>query len=528
MSEAPAPTIVICPFATPNGPLHVGHLAGPYLAADVHARYLRARGTPVLFPGGVDENQTYVVSTAQRLGVTPEALCAESADGVRRSIEAAGISVDAFVPAGDSYRRAVVDFVSRLHAGGKLRLRDVALPYSEAKGEYLLDGLVAGECPMCLATTCGGVCESCGHPVDYSALRNLRSTLDPDDPVTLRREPLLVLPAEEYRDRLAAFHADRPFRWRPHIEQLITEMLERPLLDFPVTYPLRRGIPAPFPETPGHVINPWVEAMPQSMHGAWYAGGRAGEVDGRWRADAGPRVVYFLGYDNAPNWAMTYIALLMAHADRYVLPSAIVCNEFYELEYDKVSTSRRHVVWATDLMAKWPRDLARFYLARTAPENQRTSFDRFALESVATRQLVEPWNELAAAVAELGTAVPTGTRLDVSLEGKRRAATMTARFAACFELPTFSLTRAAATLSEQIQRLHAVARDARGRDQLGDLALEVQTLVACAAPILVDAAEQALRGGMPLTWPGDAYPDSIELRRLPRLPSLTDHETRTS
>lgn len=525
MIAGPTPTIVICPFATPNGPLHVGHLAGPYLAADAHARYLRAKGTPVLFPGGVDENQTYVVSTAQRLGVTPEALCAESADGVLRSIEAAGISVDAFVPAGDSYRQAVVDFVTRLHADGKLRLRVVALPYSEAKGEYLLDGLVTGECPVCLAPTCGGVCESCGHPVDYSELRGLRSTVDPDDPVSLRPEPLLVLPVEEYRERLAAFHADRRFRWRPHIEQLIAEMLDRPLLDLPVTYPLRRGIPAPFPETPGHVINPWVEAMPQSMHGAWYAAARVGDVDGQWRAEGGARVVYFLGYDNAPNWAMTYVALLMAHGDRYVLPSAIVCNEFYELEYDKVSTSRRHVVWATDLMAKWPRDLARFYLARTAPENQRTSFDRFSLESVATRQLVDPWNDLADALVEASTSVPTGALLDVSAEGKRRAATITARFTACFELPTFSLTRAAATLSEQLQRLRSLARNARGPGQLGDVALQVQTLVACAAPILVDAAEQAFQAGMPSTWPSDAYPDSIE---LPRLPSLTNSEARTS
>ncbi len=528
MTPARPRTIVICPFATPNGPLHVGHLAGPYLAADVHARYLRARGESVAFPSGTDENQTYVAATARRLGVSPEALCAQASAGVQQSLEDAGIAIDGFVPPAASYREAVLDFFVALHADGRLRLREQLLPWAEGRGEYLLDGLVSGECPVCLSSTCGGVCESCGHPIDYAHLRDLRCTADPDERVSLRPATVLVLPMEEYRDRLAAFHAQRPFRWRPHIEQLIEEMLAKPLLDLPITSPLQRGIPAPFPETPGQVINPWAEAMPQCMHGVWHAlgGEPAGAIDEHWRADHGARIVYFLGYDNAPNWAMTYVALLMAHGERYRLPSAIVCNEFYELDHEKVSTSRGHAIWVTDLVAELPRDVARYYLALTSPESQRTSFSRDAVEPVVARQLVEPWNALADALAAATAALGEDAELVVSPEGRRRAARIAERFELCYAVETFSLTRAAMTLSEQLGRLRLAAEASTVEGGvLGDLVLEVQTLARCAAPLLVDAAG-AVAGAA--TWPDAAAcgASSVRLTQLPSMPTPAAIESR--
>jgi methionyl-tRNA synthetase len=516
MSDASRTTIVICPFATPNGPLHIGHLAGPYLAGDVYARYLRANGHKVIFPTGTDENQTYVTTTALRRGVSEAQLVADSAAGVWESQQAAGISTDVFVPSGESYNRAILDFLMPLYEAGKLRVRETPLPYSVRDGRFLLDGMVVGDCPMCLVATCGGICETCGHPVDYAKMRGLRSTLD-DDRVELRSIPLLVLPMEEYREQLRTFHANRPYRWRPHVEQIIAEMLDRPLLDLPITYPIKRGIPAPFPETPGQVINPWAEAIPQCIHGTWYAATHPGladlAADEHWRYEHNAELVYFLGFDNAPNWAMTYMALLLAHGDRYIRPASIVCNEFYELDHQKFSTSRNHVIWTQDLAAEVPRDLIRFYAALTAPENQRTNFSRAAMRAVVTQRLIEPWNLLSEGLAKLAAGLPPNVELAAGTAGRQRAEALKARFRLCYELPSFSLTRAAEAIGDHVDRLQAVARAQGDVEGIADFIAEVHTLLACAAPILIDAT--AGYSG-PLS-PGASLP----VAGVPELPRLS-------
>lgn len=136
-------TVIIAPPPTPNGDLHTGHLAGPYLAGDVYARYLRASDRPVIFTSGTDDSQTYVVASAARAGLTPEELALRSATQIRATLEAAGISVDGFAPFDKGYRQTVIDFVTDLHSEGAFRLKTVLLPYVEATGEYLMEGLVA-------------------------------------------------------------------------------------------------------------------------------------------------------------------------------------------------------------------------------------------------------------------------------------------------------------------------------------------------------------------------------------------------
>src|SRR3954469_9504051 len=228
-----AGTIIIGPPPTPNGDLHLGHLAGPYLAADVHARFLRARGHDVLYATGTDDSQTYVVTSARKRGIAPEALCADSTRAIRRSLAAMGIAVDGFAPYDAGYRAAVLEFVAPLHATGKLRLRTVRLPYAERAGEFLYEGLVCGQCPVCLLESRGGLCESCGHPNNFDELFEPRSTVD-GTPAVSREARILVLPMEEYRDRIAAYYAACESRLRPHTVQLVREVLAKPLPDFPI------------------------------------------------------------------------------------------------------------------------------------------------------------------------------------------------------------------------------------------------------------------------------------------------------
>ncbi|HEV2781551.1 MAG TPA: class I tRNA ligase family protein [Actinophytocola sp.] len=490
--------LVIDTPPTSNGDLHVGHLAGPFLAADVHARYLRARGRSVVFSTGTDDSQTYVLASARRAGRTPEELCGRSWHAIRRTLADMGISLDGFAPYDDRYRAAVLDFVNALHAKGKFRLRTVRLPYSERTGEFLVEGLVCGYCPICLVRSRGGLCESCGHPNNFDELLEPQSTMDTDDPVTVREAQILVLPMEEYRDRLTEFFLAREARLRPHTVQLVREVLSRPLPDFPITYPLGWGIPAPFPETPGQVLNAWVEGIPAVMYCTAFAAERLGEHhpadDELWRAERDAEVIYFIGFDNVYFWGFTHVALLMAHEGRYVLPDAIISNEFYELENEKFSTSLGHVVYSADLLAELPRDLIRFYLALSAPEHQQTNFGRDALTKVTGQRLVDPWNRLAGllgkAVAEAGL---DGATLPVSAGARRRARAMLDRFRACYELSGYSLNRAAILIVDQLDRLLRTAerldRSTMDVERLADLFFEVRALLTGASPILIDLAE---------------------------------------
>jgi methionyl-tRNA synthetase len=520
MSTTMSTTIVVAATPTSNGDLHVGHMAGPYLAGDVYARYLRATGAPVIYTTCTDDSQTYVVTTAHRQGTTPAALCGTSTAAIQRSLQAMGISMAGLPPIGSDYRRAVLDFVKALHEAGRLRLRTVRLPVASRSGTYLFDGLVTGSCPVCLAGSCGGACEACGHPNNYDELVDPRSTVDPDDPVSYRDTTILVLPMEDYRDRLTAYFAAQEGRWRPHAMRLIKDLLAGPLPDIPVTIPADWGIPAPFPETPDQRLYPWIEAMPAIMYSTWWsAGDTSVPFDEHWRAEHGANVVYFHGYDNVYHWGLMDLVLLMAHGDKYVSPALNVCNEFYDLAGEKFSTSRNHLIWSVDLLAEVPRDLVRFHLALTAPEQSRTNFTRVGLRDTGSRRLGDPWNALADAMSS-ALAGSTGA-LPTTPAGRERCAAMLARFRGCYELPGYSMSHAAETVLSQLTRLLPLARGRRTAP--GDLLAEVRTLLACAAPILIDTADRAAAAGVDLRLDAEV-PAAVPVFELPRLPGVDQRD----
>ncbi|WP_280268436.1 class I tRNA ligase family protein [Nocardia wallacei] len=474
------PTIVISPAPTANGDLHLGHIAGPFLAADVYSRYLRSTGRKVLFGTGVQDTSTFVVTTARRLGTTPEALVRRSAAEIEATLGALGIAADGFTGWEDRFTAFVTKVVADLRARGRVRLRPMRFPYAPRTGEYLVDGHVTGTCPVCLATSCGGLCESCGHPVAAGELLDPRSTRDPREPLEFRETEVLVLPAEEYRGQLRA-HFDRAAAaLRPHAAQVIDEILARPLADFPVTYPLSWGIPAP--DLPGQVVNPNAEPVAWTMYcsmlAAEGAGLSPGSEDELWRREAGTEIVYFLGVDNIHPFAISGLAMLLAYGEHYPLPARFLTNEFYELDREKFSTSRGHLVWGRELAAAVPRDLIRFHLACDSPETQRTSFSHRELARLTRIRLVRPWNRIADRTAEWAGRGP----LPISGRSRTDAVRMVERFRTAYELPRFSLHRAADTLTRQLARLD------RSTLSAGDLCHESEVLLRCAAPILIDLA----------------------------------------
>jgi len=522
MSQDARAVIVIAATPTPNGDLHVGHLAGPYLSGDIYARRQRALGRRVIYATCTDDSQSYVLASARRNGVTPAELCAKATGDIERSLFAMGISMNGLPPIDDTYRTSVLDFVGRLHRDGRLRLRTVSLPYAQTTGQFLYDGLVGGECPVCLAPSSAGACEGCGHPNNFTDLLCPGNVLDRDEPVAHRECTILVLPTEEYRDRIEEHFAEVSTRWRPHAAQLVREILARPLPDIPVTVPGEWGIAAPFEETPGQILYPWVEAMPASMYATWWAAAQAGdersELDEHWRAENDAELVYFHGFDNVYHWGLMDLVMLLAHGERYTTPASNVCNEFYELDHAKFSTSRQHLINSTELLQDAPRDLARFFLALTAPEYQRTNFDRENFRILIDERLTVPWNRLAETLEKL-TAAVGGVELAVSPEGRRRAQAVADRFTVAYSLPTFSPALAAETVVQQLARLLDAAEQAQARqlpEELGDLLAQLSAVLTGAAPILIDVAQQLRDQGVVLN-PSAPAAETIATFALPRL-----------
>ncbi|WP_268799652.1 class I tRNA ligase family protein [Pseudomonas huanghezhanensis] len=473
--------LIIAPPPTPNGDLHVGHMAGPYLAADIYARALRSQGKHVNYATGTDDSQTYVVTSALHLGITPESLCESAATEIERSLSAWGISLDGYAPFDDEYKKMVMDFLLPLHNAGKFKLKSVKLPFSVNRKKFMVESFVSGECPICLSQTRGGLCESCGHPNNFDNLLNPRATLPPYEELIYKDAEILVLVLEDYREQLEAFYTGKKGKWRPHILQLMNELFSKALIEFPITYPITWGLPSPFPGTEGQVINAWAEGMAASMYCNAIGETLRAETDASWRVESGNTIGYFLGFDNSYFWGVTHLALLMAHEGKYILPDFIVPNEFYELENSKFSTSRNHLIWARDLLKTVARDYARFYLCLTCPEHNRSNFSLAALNTVIERQLIAPWNNLVNAYNNHQWCMVENAELK---RDTLAIQVMKDRLQQACDIQTFSMRRLADWVLAHIDRIYSLLLEKHCTTE--SLNAQVLVLVEGMALIMID------------------------------------------
>lgn len=482
------PIAIVAPPPTPNGDLHVGHLSGPYLGADVLRRYEELRGRKTIAALSVDLNQSYVVTTAERLGREPRELAVASHGEVSETLAAASIGFDVVGIPDAAYTAYVTDWFRRMHTAGIFERRTLPVAFDVRRGRALFEAYASGHCPVCLASTKANICEACGHPNDAKELIGLYPTGGAkDDPIETRSQSAWVLDLEAWRDDLARHIGRLSAPLRPALRRFLDELFASRLPVFPITFPSSWGIAAPFPDSDGEVLNVWAEMVPG--HYWWLQ--RAAEA----RGTANPfmrsepvEYVQFLGFDNSFFYVIAHLALALAArkagADA-LLPDAFITNEFLLLDNYKFSTSQGHLIWGRDLLAKAETDEVRFYLAWANPETQQANFSLADFEAVVAKELRQRLDRLRPL---LGATRDDDAFLPV-------AAKLTRRFEAVHGTGRQSLRLIALTLATGLE----LAIDLAGRNPEAARPV-VRALAAGAAPLVPDTAERLW------TWAGGTLP----------------------
>lgn len=365
---------------TPNGELHLGHLAGPYVAGDVLRRFLRADGVTTRYTSGLDDHQSYVAVRGRRAGMTAEEVAERNGERIVDTWHRIGAALDRIGrPRADTgYHEYVTAFFARLVADGHIVERTRPLPYCPPCDRWLYEAYVTGGCPHCGVTSNGNACEPCGRPNDCGDLTNPFCSVC-GETARPRENRRLYFPLAPFADRLREFWStvDMP----PHLRALCEAMDRDGLPEIAVSHPSDWGVPVPTPGFESHRIYVWFEMAP----------GYLLEFDptGRDRPDTG--AVQFFGIDNGYFHAVLFPALWSAYDPTIPLPRAFLVNEFYQLEGKKFSTSRGHAVWAGEALAADGPDTLRHHLLSDRPTGRETSFTPPALAAT-KRRLIVDWN----------------------------------------------------------------------------------------------------------------------------------------
>jgi methionyl-tRNA synthetase len=496
-------TFITATPPTPNGEMHVGHLAGPYIAADVYRRYVLASGGRAVMTTGQDDHQSYVQVRGLRDGRTAEQVADGYADLIEHAWRTVGAQFDVSVrPRRDAdHIPFVQDFFRTLHQQGDLVERTLPLPYCVDCQQWLYEAYVTGGCPHCKAPSGGNACEVCGRPNNCGDLIEPRCVTCGRN-ADLRDCTRLFFPLARHERKLAAYW-DRVAA-PPHLRVLWEQMLRDGLPDIAVSHPADWGIPVPVDGYEDQRIYVWFEMAPGYLIEARRAAEQYGLGDET--ALMGPQAgsfVQFFGFDNGYFHAVLFPALFMAYDQDVRLPDHFVVNEFYQLEGKKFSTSRRHAIWATELLATTDPDLLRFHVLADRPNGRQTSFSLGALDATRDHLRTE-WDgwlqRLTDAIASdadgvVPDLVPTGPDWDV-LHGRLRRILRDLRDA--YDVRAFDTRRVTALLDELVRlgadhgytHVHYAELSNRDPRYLASLVAQLtvaQALAAWAAPIMPGA-----------------------------------------
>ena len=365
------------PYA--NGGVHIGHLAGVYVPADIYVRYLRLKGQEVIFIGGSDEHGVPITIRARKEGITPQDVVDRYHGLIKESFEEFGISFDVYGRTTSAvHRQFASDFFRRLYDEGKLVERETEQLYDEAAHQFLADRYVVGECPHCHNEGAyGDQCEKCGADLSPMELIHPRSTISGSQPV-VRKTRNWYLPLNDYQPWLRRWILEGHSEWRPNVYGQCKSWLDLDLQPRAMTRDLDWGIPVPVEGAEGKVLYVWFDAPIGYISNTKELCDRAPEKWGRWQQwwqDEETRLVHFIGKDNIVFHCLIFPTMLKAHGG-YVLPDNVPANEFLNLENDKISTSRNWAVWLHEYLRDMPgkQDVLRYVLTANAPETKDNNF----------------------------------------------------------------------------------------------------------------------------------------------------------
>lgn len=370
---------------TPNGGLHVGHLAGPYIAADVLRRHLRATGIPAVMTTAMDDHQTYCQTAGLREGRTAEEIADRYGDSIEDTWRRAGVDFDVSVrPRFDPDHAALTQaFFRALYDAGHLVARTLPVPWCRGCEHWLVEAFVKGGCPHCGAPSGGNACEACGRPNHCGDLTDPRCVVC-GAAGELREIERLFFPLARFEVDLMRFWSE--VRMPPHLRALCEAMLADGLPEIAVTQPGTWGIPVPVDGYEDQRIYVWFEMGPGYLHEA-RRGAEEAQLDEprRLTHDADVPFAQFFGFDNGYFHALLFPASYRAYDPTIRLPTHFVVNEFYRLDGLKFSTSRRHAVWAADLLRDESPDVVRWHVLRDRPDGRQTNFTLDALAATRAR-----------------------------------------------------------------------------------------------------------------------------------------------
>lgn len=381
-------TLITTALPYANGPVHIGHLAGVYVPADIYARYLRLQGRDVLLIGGSDEHGVPITLKARKEGVTPQDIVDRYHKIIKDSFEELGVTFDVYSrTTSDIHTETASEFFRRLYDNGKFVKQTSLQPYDEKAGEFLADRYVVGTCPRCgFDGAYGDQCEKCGSSLSATDLINPRSALT-NAPVTMKETTHWYLPLNDYEEALRKWILDGHQEWKTNVYGQCKSWLDLGLQPRAVSRDLNWGVPVPVEGAEGKVLYVWFDApigyisnTKEILPDTWET----------WWKDPETRIINFIGKDNIVFHCIVFPAMLMAYGDGFQLPDNVPANEFLNLEGDKISTSRNWAVWLHEYLRQFPgkQDVLRYVLTANAPEAKDNDFTWRDFQSRNNNELV--------------------------------------------------------------------------------------------------------------------------------------------
>ena len=365
------------PYA--NGGVHIGHLAGVYVPADIYVRYLRLKKREVIFICGSDEHGVPITIRAKKEGITPQDVCDRYNKLIKDSFKDFGISFDIYSrTTSKTHEKFASDFFRKLYDDGKLVEQESEQYYDEEAHQFLADRYIMGECPHCgNPNAYGDQCEKCGSDLSPMELKNPHSTISGSKPV-VKKTKNWYLPLNNYQEWLKQWILEDHKEWRPNVYGQCKSWLDMDLQPRAMTRDLDWGIPVPVKGADGKVLYVWFDAPIGYISNTKERCDSDPEHFGNWQKwwqDPETRLVHFIGKDNIVFHCLIFPTMLKAHGD-YILPDNVPANEFLNLENNKISTSKNWAVWLHEYLHdfKGKQDVLRYVLTANAPETKDNNF----------------------------------------------------------------------------------------------------------------------------------------------------------